>query len=79
MHISRTFLAAVPDPRTEALSELSAELVTGFVCAKGAGAKSIAGGLRTFLRYLYLSSKVDRQLAEAVPSAAGWKLAGLPA
>jgi integrase len=56
-----------------------AEQVTGFICAKGAGAKSIAGGLRTFLRYLYLSGKVDRQLAEAVPPAAGWKLAGLPA
>ena len=78
-HIATMFLAAVWDPRTEALSGLSAEQVTAFICAKGAGAKSIAGGLRTFLRYLYLSGAVDLQLAEAVPPAAGWKLAGLPA
>jgi integrase len=79
LHIATMFLAAVSDPRTEAPSGLSAQQVTGFICAKGAGAKSIAGGLRAFLRYLYLSGTVDRQLAEAVPPAAGWKLSGLPA
>jgi integrase/recombinase XerD len=79
LHIATVFLAAVPDPLAEALSGLSADQVTGFVCGKGAGAKSIAGGLRVFLRYLYLSGRVERQLAEAVPPAAGWKLSGLPA
>jgi integrase/recombinase XerD len=79
LRIARVFLAAVPDPLTEALSGLSADQVTGFICEKRAGAKSIAGGLRAFLRYLYLSGTVKRQLAEAVSPAAGWKLSGLPA
>jgi integrase len=35
--------------------------------------------LRAFLRYLYLTGNTDRQLAEAVPPAAGWRLSGLPA
>lgn len=78
LHIATVFLAAVPDPLDDALSGLSAEQVTAFICGKGAGAKSIAGGLRVFLRYLYLSGNVDRQLAEAVPPAAGWRLSGLP-
>ena len=46
LHIATMFLAAISDPRTETLSVLSAEQVTGFICAKGAGAKSIADGLR---------------------------------
>jgi len=79
LHIARVFLAAVPDAFADGLSGLSADQVTGFICEKGAGAKSIAGGLRVFLRYLYLSGRVQRQLAEAVPPAAGWKLSGLPA
>jgi len=79
LHIAKVFLATVSEPFTEALSGLSADQVTGFVCGKGAGAKSIAGGLRAFLRYLYLSGRVERQLAVAVPPAAGWKLSGLPA
>lgn len=79
LHIATVFLAAVPDPFTDALAGLSADQVTGFICEKGAGAKSIVGGLRVLLRYLYLSGSVERQLAEAVPPAAGWKLSGLPA
>ena len=47
--------------------------------SRGTGAKSIAGGLRLLLRYLYLSGSTPRQLAGAVPPAAAWKLAGLPA
>lgn len=78
LHIASVFLAIVPDPFADSLRGLSADCVTGFICSKGTGAKSIAGGLRVFLRYLYLSGNVDRQLAEAVPPAAGWKLAGLP-
>jgi site-specific recombinase XerD len=78
LHVARMFLAAVSDPIDEALPELSADQVSGFVCAKGTAAKSMAGGLRTFLRYLYLSGSVDRQLAGAVPAVAGWKLSGLP-
>jgi integrase/recombinase XerD len=78
LHIATEFLAALPDPFADTVSGLSAEQVTAFICEKDAGAKSIAGGLRVFLRYLYLSGNVDRRLAEAVPPAAGWRLSGLP-
>jgi integrase len=79
LHIAVVFLASLPDPVPDTLAELSADHVIKFVCGKGAGAKSISGGLRVFLRYLYLSGSVGRRLDEAVPPAAGWKLAGLPA
>jgi len=79
MHIATAFLAGLPDPFDDAVAGLSADQVIGFACGKGSGAKSIAGGLRVLLRYLYLSGYVDRQLAGAVPPIAAWKLAGLPA
>ncbi len=79
LHIATMFLAAVSDPPDQAPPGLSADQVVGFVCAKGTAAKNIAGGLRTFLRYLYLTGSVDRQLAGAVPPVAGWRLSGLPA
>ncbi|MDT4995874.1 MAG: hypothetical protein QOH97_5766 [Actinoplanes sp.] len=62
LHIARMFLAAVPDPFADSLSALSAGQVTGFICEKGTGARSIAGGLRVFLRYLFLSGNIERQL-----------------
>lgn len=79
MHIARVFLGSLQEPLAEALAGLSASQVTGFVCGKGAGAKSMAGGLRVLLRYLYLSGSVDRQLAGSVPPVAAWRLSGLPA
>lgn len=79
MHIATVFLAGLPDPFAGAVAGLSADQVIGFVCGKGAGAKSMAGGLRVLLRYLYLSGNVDRQLAGAVPPIAAWRLSGLPA
>ena len=78
-HIAEAFLDMLPDPVDDALAGLSAGQVHGFVLSRGPGAKSIAGGLRSFLRYLFLSGAARRQLAGAVPPAAAWKLAGLPA
>ncbi len=77
--IAGAFLDMLPDPVDDALAGLSAGQVHGFVLSRGSGAKSIAGGLRSFLRYLFLSGAAPRQLAGAVPPAAAWKLAGLPA
>ena len=77
--IAGAFLDTLPDPVDDALAGLSAGQVHGFVLSRGTGAKSIAGGLRSFLRYLFLSGATPRQLAGAVPPAAAWKLAGLPA
>jgi len=78
LHIATVFLGGLPEPFDEALAGLSADQVIGFVCGKGSGAKSMAGGLRALLRYLYLGN-VDRQLAGAVPPIAAWRLSGLPA
>src|ERR1039457_5817668 len=79
LHIATVFLAGLPDPLADALAGLSADEVIGFLCDKGSAGKSMAGGLRMLLRYLYLSGNVDRQLAGAVPPIAVWRLAGLPA
>jgi len=78
-HIAEAFLGMLPDPVDDALAGLPAGQVHGFVLSRGTGAKSIAGGLRSFLRYLFLSGGTPRELAGAVPPAAAWKLAGLPA
>lgn len=77
--IAGAFMDRLPDPVDGALAGLSAGQVHGFVLSRGSGAKSIAGGLRSFLRYLFLTGATPRQLDGAVPPAAGWKLAGLPA
>src|SRR5207253_10388655 len=34
--------------------------------------------LRSLLRFLHLEGELDRSLADAVPSVAGWGLSGLP-
>src|SRR5260370_24811599 len=78
-HIAEAFLAMLPDAAGDARAGLPAGKVRGFVVSRGTGAKSIAGGLRSFLRYLFLSGGTPRELAGAVPPAAAWKLAGLPA
>jgi integrase/recombinase XerD len=77
-HIAVAFLDTLPDPVDDALAGLSAAQVHGFLLSRGTGAKSISGGLRSLLRYLFLTGGTPRQLAGAVPPAASWKLAGLP-
>jgi len=66
-HIAGAFLDMLPDPAGDALAGLSAGQVHGFVLSRGTGAKSV------------LSGGTPRELAGAVPPAAAWKLAGLPA
>ena len=60
-HIAAAFLGMLPDPVGDALAGLSAGQVHGFVLSRGSGAKSIAAGLRSFLRYLFLSGAAPRQ------------------
>jgi integrase/recombinase XerD len=62
---------------------LTAVDVTGFVLAACPGratgsAKMIVCALRSLLRWLHLTGVVAAPLASAVPSVAGWRLAGLP-
>jgi len=83
--VARLFLLERAEPLGEALRELTAGEVTGFVmaqCCSGrlaAGtAKNLTGALRSLLRFLYLAGFTPVGLADAVPSVAGWRLASLP-
>ncbi|MHC4827682.1 MAG: tyrosine-type recombinase/integrase [Planctomycetota bacterium] len=65
------------------LERLHAAEITDFVIAeckarKVGSAKYIVCGLRALLRFLYAQGLTENQLAGAVPSVAGWRLAGLP-
>lgn len=65
------------------LRDLRAADVTTFVVgrcpaqSRGA-AKQTTTALRSLLVYLHVSGEIERPLAGAVPSVAGWRLAGLP-
>ncbi len=83
--VARLFLSERPEPLEAALAQLSAGEVTGFVVAhcgpgrcSGATAKTLTSGLRALLRFLHLTGRVPVPLAQAVPSAAGWRLSSLP-
>lgn len=65
------------------LGELSGAEVTEFVAASlprqtRGKAKGTVTALRSLLGFLHLEGFIERPLAAAVPSVAGWQLAGLP-
>lgn len=65
------------------LGRLSAGDVTGFVLAECAArkvgsAKYVVCGLRSLMRFLFVSGYVATQLDAAVPKVASWRLSGLP-
>lgn len=65
------------------LAGISVADVTGFVLSACPGravgsAKLIVCALRSLLRWLHLTGQIPASLANAVPSAAGWRLSGLP-
>jgi site-specific recombinase XerD len=65
------------------LGRLSAAEVTEFVAASlprqtRGKAKGTVTALRSLLGFLHLEGMIERSLAAAVPSVAGWRLAGLP-
>jgi integrase len=81
----RPFLAGrvLPDGRCLDLQDLEAAQVTAFVVARcraqsRAAAKQTTTALRSLLVYLHVEGEIARPLAAAVPSVAGWRLAGLP-
>lgn len=66
-----------------ALDDLTAADVTAFVVARCPSqsrgpAKLTATALRSLLGFLHVEGKIPRPLSAAVPSVAGWQLAGLP-
>jgi integrase/recombinase XerD len=67
-----------------ALDELTAPDIHEFLLdeasrRRGKGAQCVVSALRSFLRFLHVEGIIDRPLAQAVPPAAGWSMAGLPA
>jgi len=80
---AREFLAAQCPDGTSHLQRLRASDVTAFVVTwtrahPRARAKLLVTALRAFLRFLLQHGDIDFDLAPAVPSVAGWRLAGLP-
>jgi len=84
MDMVRPFLAgrAMPDGGLD-LQGLTSADVTGFVLAlcpqrSGGWAKLLVTALRSLLIFLHVDGMLPRPLSDAVPSVAGWRLAGLP-
>jgi len=83
LHVAGLFFTACAADGVLHLERLSAAEVTEFVLAECTprsvgSAKFVVCGLRSLLRYLYVAGHIDGQLDAAVPSVAGWRLAGVP-
>jgi integrase/recombinase XerD len=83
LHVAKLFFVARAVDGALHLDRLHAAEVTEFVLAECAprsvgAAKFIVCGLRSLLRYLYVAGHIGVSLDAAVPSAAGWRLAGVP-
>jgi integrase/recombinase XerD len=79
----RVFLAGLPSPLEAGLGRLSAAEVSRFVLDQAGlrsvpDAKSMVTALRSLLRFLFVTGRIDRELAGAVPTVANRKLATLP-
>ncbi|MHB1329716.1 MAG: site-specific integrase [Gemmatimonadales bacterium] len=83
VHVARPFLASRSCGDQLDLAGMTAADVFAFVLASCPGratgsAKLIVTVTRSVLDWLHLTGIVEGSLAAAVPSVAGWKLAGLP-
>jgi len=85
VHAVRPFLAGIGEGGGGALEldGLSARQVTAFVVVRCPGqsrgaAKMTVTALRSLLGFLHLDGVIPRSLVGAVPSAASWRLSGLP-
>ena len=79
----RVFLAGLAGPVEVGLGRLSAAQVSRFVIDQAGlrsipDAKSMVTALRSLLRFLFVTGRIDRELAAAVPTVANRKLATLP-
>ena len=83
VHAVRPFLAGRDDDGELPLQGLTAGQVTGFVVARCPGqsqgaAKMTVTALRSLLGWLHVEGLIGCSLVGAVPSAASWRLSGLP-
>jgi integrase/recombinase XerD len=81
--VARVFLAGLPSPLEVGLCRLSAAQVSRFVIDQAGlrsvpDAKSMVTALRSLLRFLFVTGRIDRELAAAVPAVANRKLSTLP-
>jgi integrase/recombinase XerD len=79
----RPFVAAQVGPDGLGLAALSAGDVLAFMLVRSrvdrpATVQRAGTALRSLLRYLHLQGMIENSLVGAVPSAANWRLAGLP-
>jgi integrase/recombinase XerD len=79
----RPFVAAHVGSDGLGVGGLTAAQVSGYVlgAVRGRGpgsAKHLVTALRSLLGFLHVAGEIPAALAPAVPSAAGWRLAGLP-
>jgi len=83
IHMVRPFLAGRATAGGIDLEHLGAGDVTAFVLAECPrrsvpSAKNLVTALRSLLAFLHVDGLTDKSLTAAVPSVAGWRLAGLP-
>lgn len=83
VQVARELLQPLMGSGPLAADGIGAADVTAFVLTtakrrSGGYAKCIVSALRAVLRYLYVQGLVDRDLAGAVPSVAGWRDSSLP-
>lgn len=83
VHAVRPFLAAIGGDGELGLQRLTAADVTEFVVARcprqsRGAAKMTVTALRSLLGFLHVEGLIARSLVGAVPSAASWRLSGLP-
>jgi integrase len=79
VHVAAMFLATRPSHDLGLERVTPAEIVEFVrVQCEGRGAAYVTAGLRAFLRFCHLVGLTPRQLVDAVPKVASWRLASLP-
>ncbi|MBA2440114.1 MAG: tyrosine-type recombinase/integrase [Thermoleophilaceae bacterium] len=83
VHAVRPFVDAIGGGEERDLQSLTAADVTAFVvarcpCQSRGAAKMTVTALRSLLGFLHVEGLIARSLVGAVPSAASWRLSGLP-
>jgi site-specific recombinase XerD len=83
VHAVSPFVAQLSRDGDLDLSRLDAAQVTAFVVARcprqsRGAAKMTVTALRSLLGFLHVGGLIERSLVDAVPSAASWRLSGLP-
>lgn len=82
--MNRGFLRSLTDDGGLRLDRLGPDLLIEFISVQrgvyaASSMKRLTCALRSFLRFLFATARVETDLSAAVPSVAGWRLGPLPA